>query len=105
MSKDSQSPLFEVQTESGESSEYDVVIVATPMITGQPSIKFSGSPTDLTEHKREYQNMLAYVVEGVPNYEYFGFDNLKAMPDEILCLDMDNWFVSIEVISPVAQPL
>ena len=101
MFKDSQSPLFEVQTESGESSENDVVIVATPMIKGQPSIKFSGFPTEFTEHKREYQNMLAYVLEGVPNYEYFGSDILKAMPDEILCLDMDSWFVSIEVISTI----
>ena len=104
MTKDSLSPLFEVQTQSGESLEYDVVVIAQPLMRGQPSIQFSGFSSDLTEHSRQYHRTLAYVIEGEPNHEYFGFANQNAMPSEIFPLDKDSFFSSLGEMLPVNRP-
>lgn len=96
--------MFSVQTQEGETTDYDVVVLAHPLIKGQPFIEFSGFNSDFTEHSREYHRTLAYVVEGEPNYTHFGFESHNAMPGDIFPLDKDSFFNSLGEIFPVNRP-
>lgn len=101
---DPNQPLFNVQTSDGKSTEYDLVIIAHPLVKGQSNIEFSGYSTDFTEHRREFHRTIAYIVEGEPNYKYFGYSSLSAMPDDVFPLDKDSFFNSLSEIFPVTQP-
>lgn len=91
-------------TTDGKTTEYDVVIVANPFIKGQITTEFSGFSSDFTQYSRVFHRTFAYIIEGVPNFEYFGYSTQNAMPTQVFPIDKDSFFSSLAEVYPVTRP-
>lgn len=98
---DPSKPLYLVHLDNGSVKEYDVVVVAFPLVKGHTLMEFSGFQSDFTALQREYHSTKAILVEGVPNYKYFGYDNLDQMPGDIFPIGKKEIYSSIGELFPV----
>ncbi|KAJ1091575.1 hypothetical protein NDU88_004694 [Pleurodeles waltl] len=103
--------LYQVNynTDSGESySQYDIIIVATPLNSGMSGIRF---PFSVPAVKNPYHQTVATFVKGKINRSFFGCPEPCSLQlTEILTMDDPNlFFSSIGVVTPVKvktdQPL
>ncbi|XP_069475013.1 prenylcysteine oxidase 1 [Ambystoma mexicanum] len=95
--------LYQVNynTDSGESySQYDIVLVATPLNNGMSGIQF---PSVVPAFKKHYHQTVATFVQGQINSTFFGCPKpCELRPTEILTTENpDLFFSSIGVVTPV----
>lgn len=98
----SSQPLYRLETSDGI-KEYDVVVIACPLIKGKSTLQFSGFTNDLSTLGRPYHHLYVYIVEGVPNYKHFGYETLEAMPQTIFPIGPDSFYNSLSELSPVTD--
>ncbi|GAB6028447.1 Prenylcysteine oxidase-like [Chamberlinius hualienensis] len=81
--------------------EYDIVIIATPLIDGVSRINFTAFPTPIKNFKGRYQRTVTTIVEGDINRTYLNLDD-KAV-DSILTTSTEAEFNSLSRIFPVSS--
>lgn len=101
LTRNASMPLYRVETTDGSSQEYDVVILAFPLVKGQRNIHFSGFDMNFSELERDFHQLSVYVVEGMVNYKYFGYGSLDEMPSAIYTIGSKLFYNSLGRIHPV----
>ncbi|GAB6032858.1 Prenylcysteine oxidase-like [Chamberlinius hualienensis] len=102
---------FQIITNGGPTKkEYDMVIVATPLIQNVSQIKFHNFPSNIGNFKGKYQQSVTTLVDGKLKSRMFNVENNKNNNNneaddiqEILTTHENNWFNSISRIYPVDQ--
>ncbi|XP_046364893.2 prenylcysteine oxidase-like isoform X1 [Haliotis rufescens] len=95
-------PDPESKDQEENAREYDIVVIATPLPTGQTNIKFEDFTQHLPLPDLKLHETIALFVQGYLNASYFGYENLKDMPNGIFTVDEDVFFNSVGKQRPVS---
>ncbi|KAF8778370.1 Prenylcysteine oxidase like protein [Argiope bruennichi] len=80
--------------------EYDIVILAAPLIKGQRNVKFVNFHKKFDQYEKIYQPIIATFVKGILNPSAF---SVPSVPDEILTFKSNLIFNSIGKLSPTSE--
>lgn len=69
---------------NSQTHNYDMVIIATPLVSRISSIQFNGFPTPIGPYPGEYRSTVATFAKGTVNKEEFGRSKDEFIPGEIL---------------------
>ncbi|XP_046546131.1 prenylcysteine oxidase-like isoform X2 [Haliotis rubra] len=94
-------PNPESKDQEENAREYDIVVIATPLPTGQTDIKFEDFSQPLPFPDFKMHETVALFVQGHLNASHFGYENLKDAPGGIFTVDEDVFFNSVEKQRPV----
>ncbi len=89
---------YSIQATSGghiTNKDYDIVILAAPIDRALSKIDFENFPRPVGNFSKEYHRTVATFVKAWPNHTFFGFDNFKDFPTEILTTSNKAFFNSI----------
>lgn len=85
-------------------SEYDIVIIAAPYVSGRPNIKIEGldDPESgvVRSLPRPYQLIISTFVKGELNYGFLRIKKGAGSPQEILTVNQENNFNSVALQRP-----
>lgn len=92
------------ETSSGDHvkmANFDVVVLAAPLIEGSPSVKFVNFSKDFQQYERPYHQTVATFVKGT--LRSAAFNSQASLPDEILTNNDNLLFNSIGKCTPVGD--
>ena len=101
MLKMNDSYLIKSTDEEGNvySKNYDIVIVSTPLDTNLSRIQFDG--ITLPSFGESYHKTVAMFIQGLLDYEHFGYSSAQDMPENILTTDPNSVWSSIGFQMPI----
>ena len=91
-------PSFKLETASRSSTQYDAVVIAAPLITGQEGIEFLGFTESFDHLKRQYHHLKVYIVDGERNYRHFGYASADSMPADVFPIGEDEFYNQISTV-------
>lgn len=92
---------FEVEIDSKSATNYNIVIVATPLHEGLSKIKFGNFPEPLENFPKSFEHITANFIEGQINVTKFGFSSEAEFPKALLMTETDLFYNSVGKQYPV----
>ncbi|XP_067929623.1 prenylcysteine oxidase 1-like [Watersipora subatra] len=102
ITSNSSRPLYRLETADGLTAEYDLVVLAFPLVKGAVEVEFEGFNTDIKGYEQPFHRVFVYIVDGVPNHKHFGYDSLHDMPSIIFPLSENDFYNTLQEIVPVS---
>ena len=86
--------LFYEQENEKLTNKYDIVILATPLLSNNLKIEFEGFKDKIPNFEMPYHRTVATFLKGTPNIEHFGFTSLEEFTEAIMSIDHSTYFNS-----------